>query len=466
MQDTRTTGAFLGHDYTLEVISVPPGGDLAAEAAAALADHTLILLDAPAADILTVTDLPAAEGKLFLNVAAPDEALRSADCRANLLHTIPENAARTDAIMQVLARKQWVNLALIIGPHDVDRAFADHLRRSAAKFGLTIVAEKDWTFDTDLRESVMDEIPRFLQDLPDHDVLLVADETDDFGRYVEHNQWLPRPVAGSDGLRPLAWSHVIEAWGAVQLQNRFEDTAERNMQSRDYAAWAAIRAIGEAVTRTGSADPATLRTFMLSPDFQLDGFKGRALSFRTWNGQLRQPIAVANARARPRHPRPGRGLPAPEERDGQPRPRRTRIRLHRVSGVTMRSVLALLLLTTSAFAQQGEIWVTNEKDDTVSVIDVATLEVIKTYPTGERPRGVTFSKDFKRLYICASDSDTVQVMDPDTGEILHELPSGEDPEQFVLAPDDRHLYIANEDDAVTTWSTPKPAPWSPRSTSA
>lgn len=297
MQDTRTTGAFLGHDYTLDIVSLPPGADLATEAAAALADHTLILLDAPAQDILTVTDLPQAEGKLFLNVAAPDEALRSADCRANLLHTIPEDAARTDAIMQVLARKQWVNLALIIGPKDADKTFADHLRRSAAKFGLTIVAEKDWTFDTDLRESVMDEIPRFLQDLPDHDVLLVADETDDFGRYVEHNQWLPRPVAGSDGLRPLAWSHVIEAWGAVQLQNRFEDTAERNMQSRDYAAWAAVRAIGEAVTRTGSADPATLRAFMLSPDFQLDGFKGRALSFRTWNGQLRQPIAVANARA-------------------------------------------------------------------------------------------------------------------------------------------------------------------------
>ncbi|MEO0913590.1 MAG: YVTN family beta-propeller repeat protein [Pseudomonadota bacterium] len=98
----------------------------------------------------------------------------------------------------------------------------------------------------------------------------------------------------------------------------------------------------------------------------------------------------------------------------------------------------------------GEIWISNEKDDTISVIDTESLEVIKTYETGERPRGITFSKDYSRLYICASDSNTVQVMDPDTGEILHELPSGEDPEQFVLHPDDRHLYIANEDDAITT----------------
>ena len=73
-------------------------------------------------------------------------------------------------------------------------------------------------------------------------------------------------------------------------------------------------------------------------------------------------------------------------------------------------------------AAADEIWITNERDDTVSVIDVATLEVIQTYPTGERPRGITFSKDHSRVYICASDSDAVQVMDPATGEILHDLP--------------------------------------------
>ncbi|NSX56231.1 YVTN family beta-propeller repeat protein [Parasulfitobacter algicola] len=114
----------------------------------------------------------------------------------------------------------------------------------------------------------------------------------------------------------------------------------------------------------------------------------------------------------------------------------------------IRMTLALMIAALPAVAD--EIWVSNEKDDTVSVIDIETLEVIQTYPTGERPRGITFSKDFSRLYICASDSDTVQVMDPNTGEILFDLPSGEDPEQFVLHPDDRHLYIANEDDAITT----------------
>ena len=69
------------------------------------------------------------------------------------------------------------------------------------------------------------------------------------------------------------------------------------MNSRDYAAWAAMRAIGEAVTRTGAADAATLRAFMLSDKFELAGFKGRPLSFRTWNGQLRQPIPLVTRSA-------------------------------------------------------------------------------------------------------------------------------------------------------------------------
>lgn len=113
------------------------------------------------------------------------------------------------------------------------------------------------------------------------------------------------------------------------------------------------------------------------------------------------------------------------------------------------SFIALMAAGTLP-AAADEIWISNEKDDTISVIDIDTLEVTRTIETGERPRGIIFSHDYSVLYVCASDSDAVQVIDPETGEILHDLPSGEDPEQFVLHPDNRHLYIANEDDAITT----------------
>ncbi|TNC66837.1 ABC transporter substrate-binding protein [Rubellimicrobium roseum] len=295
--DNATTGRFLGHDYVLSVAEVPPGEDLLPAAREALAGSRLLLVDAPAAALLRLADLPEAQGALILNVGAPDDGLRGADCRANVLHALPSLAMRADALAQFLQLRRWTSVALLEGPFPDDRAWGAALRASTAKFGLTLEDDRPWDFDGDLGRTAQAEVPMLTQDLTDHDVLLVADETGDFGRYVLFNTWEPRPVAGSEGITPVAWSPVLENWGASQLQSRFGDLAGRPMRPKDYAAWAAVRSLGEAVTRTGSADPQAIRAYLLSPDFALDGFKGRALSFRDWDGQLRQPIPVVSPRA-------------------------------------------------------------------------------------------------------------------------------------------------------------------------
>ena len=296
-QDNATTGRFLGHDYTLEVVSVPVSGDVLAAAAAALSARPLMLIDAPSETLLAIADLPEAQGALLFNTAEPAANLRDADCRANLLHTAPSVAMLTDALMQFLVTRRWTDLALIAGTYPEDTAYAAALERSSAKFGLEIGARKTWAFDADMRRNASQEVPLFTQDFGAVDVILVADEVGDFGRYILYNTWEPRPVAGSEGLRPAAWAPVVEQWGAAQLQSRFLEHAGRQMLAQDYGAWAALRAIGEAVTRTGTADPAELRAFMLSEDFELAGFKGRPLTFRPWNGQLRQPIPLVHPRA-------------------------------------------------------------------------------------------------------------------------------------------------------------------------
>lgn len=297
LADNLTTGSFMGHNYALQVISVPEGGDVLAAARAALADSPLMVLDAPAQVQLAIADLPQAEGALLFNASAGERTLRAEGCRANLLHTMPSDAMRTDALMQFLLKKRWDRLALITGTHPSDISYAEALRRSATKFGMEIEAQKEWAFDADMRRNASQEVPLFTQALGDHDVLLVADEIHDWGRYVLYNTWHPRPIAGSEGVTPVAWAPVVEQWGAAQLQSRFTDHAARDMRPKDYAAWAAIRSIGEAVTRTNSGDVETLRGYLLGEDFTLAGFKGRPMSFRTWNGQMRQPIPLVHARA-------------------------------------------------------------------------------------------------------------------------------------------------------------------------
>lgn len=292
LADNATTGQFLNHTYGLtEVVAATPADLLAASAGAS----GLVVVQAPAATVLAIAD--ALPGALVFNAAAADDSLRGTDCRANLLHTAPSYAMRADALAQFLVTKRWTDVALVTGPAPADLGFADALRGSAEKFGLRLRGDAPWGFTGDIRRTTGDEVPSFTQKLGDFDMLLVADEIHDFGRYLNYNTWEPRPVGGSEGLTPVAWSPVVEQWGAQQLQSRFRDAAGRGMRPVDYSAWAALRAIGEAVTRTGSNDPKILRSYLLGPEFTLAGFKGRALSFRAWNGQLRQPIPLVDARA-------------------------------------------------------------------------------------------------------------------------------------------------------------------------
>ena len=118
------------------------------------------------------------------------------------------------------------------------------------------------------------------------------------------------------------------------------------------------------------------------------------------------------------------------------------------------SALTVLVLA-AAFGGAGEarafsVYVSNEKDNTISVIDSASLEVVKTLKVGQRPRGILLTKDGSQLLVCASDDDAVQVIDVKTWEFVKELPSGPDPELFILHPSGNPLYIANENDNLVT----------------
>jgi PQQ-dependent catabolism-associated beta-propeller protein len=105
---------------------------------------------------------------------------------------------------------------------------------------------------------------------------------------------------------------------------------------------------------------------------------------------------------------------------------------------------------TASPASAYMVYVSNEKDNTVTVVDSTTMEVVQTINVGQRPRGITISHDGKLLYLCASDDDTIEIIDTATHEIVGSLPSGPDPELFVLSPDGKTLYVANEDDNLVT----------------
>ena len=303
VRENQTTGRFLGQDYRLVERVAEKDGDLGALVDQALAaGERLLIADLRKQDLLAIVPKAEAAGAIVLNARAPDDELRVDGCSPALFHTAASRAMKADALAQYLLWKRWQNWFLIEGSHPEDKAFADAIRRAADRFGAKILASKIYEDTGGARRTdsghvqVQQQMPVFTQDAPDYDVLVVADESEVFGEYLPYLTWIPRPVVGSVGLVPSGWSRVHEQWGGTQMQRRFERFANRPMTERDYDNWVAVRALGEAVTRTKSADPATLRKYLRSDAFQVAAFKGQPVTFRRWNQQLRQPILLVTPR--------------------------------------------------------------------------------------------------------------------------------------------------------------------------
>ena len=297
IKDNNTTGRFMNQAYRLEHRDVPADGDVIAAFEALHAEGLQhFVLNVPADALLEIADLAKGKEVLLFNAGARDDRLRGADCRANVLHVTPSRAMLADALAQFLAWKRWRNWFLVVGRRDSDARFAEAIKRSAKRFGAKIVAEKAWDYGPDARRTAQAEVPAFTQDT-NYDVLVVADEIGEFGEYLAYRTWDPRPIVGTQGLTPTTWHRTHEQWGAAQLQSRFLKTNGRYMTPLDYHVWAAIRAVGEGATRTQSTTFADIASYIRSQEFELAGFKGQKLTFRAWNGQLRQPILLSAARA-------------------------------------------------------------------------------------------------------------------------------------------------------------------------
>lgn len=299
-QDNATTGQFLGHTYELITAATDVDGIDTTLADLRTAGANIIVVSARADEVLKIAD--AAPDALVLNAGASDTRLRDVECRANLLHATPSDAMRADAVAQFASWKKWSRWFLVHGSNPADQQLADEYRRAATKFGLKIVEEREILDTGGSRRAdtghvqVQRQIPVLLQGAKRHDMVVAADASDVFAPYLPFHLWDPRPVLGSGGLRPVSFNPATEAWGGTQFQSRFEKLANRYVTEADYDAWVALRAVGEAVVRTGSADVDTLRAFMVSDAFELAAFKGQPVTFRNWNGQLRQPILLFDGR--------------------------------------------------------------------------------------------------------------------------------------------------------------------------
>lgn len=314
ISDSNTTGKFLQQHFTLNYF--------VATKTAQFLDYLeeeyqqgrrIFILEAPLTQLVQVDLWAKNKPVLLFNVSESADELRNTQCLASVFHTIPSDAMKSDALAQWLLYRRMNKVLLIQGSKAEDLQLATSFKRAAKRFGLKIIDEKQWDFNTDLRRSAQQEIPLFTQTVKDYDVVYVADQSKAFAEFLPFNTYLPRPVIGSAGLEALAWHSAIEQWGATQLQNRFMQMADRKMNEIDFAGYLAVRSVAQSVHKLHSNTSSELIKYINSVDFELAAYKGRKLSFRAWSRQLRMPMALVHPHALvSQSPQPGMLHPVTE----------------------------------------------------------------------------------------------------------------------------------------------------------
>ncbi len=303
IDDNNTTGRFIKQHFELVQVEDKDAKALLAKVIAEVEKGIgFIVADMSADTLLATADALKEKNALIFNAGTHDERVREEQCRTNVKHTAPSRAMLADALTQYLVWKRWRKWFVIVGQQPNDKLMLEAFRRSGKRFGAKIVEERVFEYDAGSRradggfEQMQQQIPTFTQKAEDHDVVVVIDDGGIIGEYFPYRVWNPRPVVGTAGLYPTTWHPAVEMWGGTQFQNRFIRMNNRRMRPLDYNVWMAVRSVGEAATRKNSGDPAELISYLRSPEFELAAFKGRKLTYRSWNGQLRQPILLTTGK--------------------------------------------------------------------------------------------------------------------------------------------------------------------------
>jgi len=292
VQDSKIIGRAQGLRFDLREETLAEGAPALARIEALAAEGVRVfLLDLPLADVIEAGHALAASDLMLFNIRHTDDALRGADCAPVLFHTLPSQAMLMDGLAQFLLKKNWRKVLILEGEDAADKILSTAFKAAAHKFGLAVTDVRPFVLSNDPRQRDQTNLP-ILTSGGGYDVVFLADSVGEVGRYLPYNTMDPRPVVGSEGLVPDAWHWTWERYGAPQLNQRFDKLTGRRMTGEDWAAWAAIKVVVEAITRSKSWDISTLRAFMRSDAMTFDTYKGLAGSFRPWDNQLRQPIIL------------------------------------------------------------------------------------------------------------------------------------------------------------------------------
>jgi PQQ-dependent catabolism-associated beta-propeller protein len=109
----------------------------------------------------------------------------------------------------------------------------------------------------------------------------------------------------------------------------------------------------------------------------------------------------------------------------------------------------ILFVTAAEAAGTGFAFVSNERSNTITVLDPARdYAVAKQIATCARPRDMHFDDAHQYLYVACGDDDVIEAIDVETLEPVRRIKTGRSPEIFAFAPDGKSLFVSEEESAL------------------
>lgn len=259
----------------------------------------------------------AAEHRIpFLNVGAPDDVLRGDACNPYMFHVEASAAMYLDALTAWFVRAGYRRWFYVYEGSDQGQALYQRAVRAlqlrhwgAAEVGRAVVPpgqEPGAWLASEMRSARPDVTLLLLPPkaqlnfFRQPELLAMAGTVTGFPHPVTQcRSFLARlaQVAPQSArlYRAALWEATLDAYGARELNSRFAARWDRPMDPPAWAAYQAVKIVCDAALAAGSFDPPALLAQLRARDAVFDVYKGIGVSFRPWDGQLRQSLYLVKA---------------------------------------------------------------------------------------------------------------------------------------------------------------------------
>lgn len=121
--------------------------------------------------------------------------------------------------------------------------------------------------------------------------------------------------------------------------------------------------------------------------------------------------------------------------------------MHFLPAAAVAAIVAIIAGVPALAKDTGLIFVSLERGNQVVVLNPDLSEKSRI-DTSRRPRDMHFNKDHSLLYVACGDDDSIDVIDVATLEVVDSIPTGPSPEIFAFSPDETQIFVSNEEDST------------------